>query len=111
VGSRALYYSYGVPPPVRVVSPLSPNQVDFISSGIPSDCGPAGVALPAVVLTPAGSAPDFLGTVLLVHTLTGAIVLRSSGFTSNQPMLSVTSWTTAGSNPLQARWALADVVT
>jgi hypothetical protein len=108
--SRALYYPYATPAPVRTVNPLAPNQVDFVGSGVPPDCGPAGVALPAFVLSLGGASPDYAGMVLAVHTLSGAIVLRSAGFSSGQPMLNLATWTTNGSNPLQARWALVDAL-
>jgi hypothetical protein len=62
------------------------------------------------VLSVAGVAPDYSGLTLLVHLPNGTIVTRSAGFTSNQPMLNVSTWTTNGSNPLQARWQLMDAL-
>jgi hypothetical protein len=76
---------------------------------VPADCGPAGVALPAVVYSLGGASPDYSGMALLVFTPSGQ-VLRSAGFTSGQPMLNQATWTTNGSNPLQARWALVDAL-
>jgi hypothetical protein len=77
---------------------------------VPPDIGNPGVALPAIVFSVAGSAPDYQGTVFLVHLPNGTIVPRSAGFTSSQPLLAVATWSTNGSNPLQARWALVDAL-
>jgi hypothetical protein len=76
---------------------------------VPPDCGPAGIALPAVVYALGGASPDYSGMALMVFTPSGP-VLRSAGFTSNQPLLNLATWTTNGSNPLQARWALMDAL-
>jgi hypothetical protein len=49
--------------------------------------------------------------VLLVHCPDGTVVRRYAGFTSNQPLLNVSTWTTNGSPAAQARWALVDTTT
>ena|ERR1700693_1204512 len=99
IGSRAVYFSYAVPAPVTPAgAPGVPNAYSPVPSNIPPDCGPAGVAL-----------PDYSGMALLVFSPSGH-VLRSAGFTSGQPLLNQATWTTNGSNPLQARWALVDAL-
>jgi hypothetical protein len=122
VGSRALYYPYAVPAPVLLSAgqPSSGNYPTALAGGgytqpvassvVPPDIGNPGAPLPAIVLSVAGAAPDYPGLVLLVYLPNGTIVTRSAGFTSNQPMLNVSTWTTNGSNPLQARWALMDAL-
>jgi hypothetical protein len=122
VGSRALYFPYAVPPPVLLSAGAqgTTNYPTSVGSGgytqnVPSsvfapDIGNPGTPLPATVLSVGGSAPDYPGMVLLVHLPNGTIVTRSAGFTSNQPMLNVSTWTTNGSPPLQARWQLTDAL-
>ena len=80
------------------------------SSVLPPDVGNPGQPLPAVVLSVAGAAPDYQGTVFLVHAPDGSIVKRSAGFLSGQPLLNQATWVSAGSNPLQARWVLMDAL-
>ena len=121
-GSRALYFPFAVPAPVLLSTgaqgttnyPTSPASGGFTqnvaASVLQPDIGNPGAPLPAIVLSVAGSAPDYSGLVLLVHLPNGAIVMRSAGFTSNQPMLNVSTWTTNGSNPLQCRWQLMDAL-
>jgi hypothetical protein len=123
VGSRALYYSYAIPAPVLLsvaapgsaTYPQAPGGGGFTqnvpSSVVPPDIGNPGTPLPAIVFSVAGSTPDYSGMVLLVHLPSGAIVPRSAGFASGQPLLNQATWTTNGSNPLQARWALVDTTT
>jgi hypothetical protein len=117
VGSRAQYFSYAVPGPAFPANPAGgptasgPNPnfgFSPVPSSIPPDCGPAGVALPAIVLSLGGTSPDFAGMVLAVHAPNGQIVLRSAGFTSGQPLLNQATWTSNGSNAAQARWVLMD---
>jgi hypothetical protein len=115
VGSRALYFPFAVPAPTLLSAgqqgttnyPTAPASGGYTqpvpSSVLPPDIGSPGVGLPAIVLSVAGSAPDYSGLLLAVHLPT-ALVTRSAGFTSNQPMLNVMTWTTNGSNPLQCRW-------
>jgi hypothetical protein len=122
VGSRALYYPFAVPAPLLLSAgqPGSGNYPTALAGGgytqqsaasvFPPDCGNAGVGLPAIVLSVSGSAPDYAGTVFLVHTATGAIVTRSAGFASGQPLLNQATWVSNGSNPLQARWVLLDAL-
>jgi hypothetical protein len=120
VGSRALYYPAAVPAPVPLSAgqPGTTNYPTAIggftqfqpSSIVPPDIGAAGVPLPAIVVSIGGVTPDFSGTVFAVHLPNGQVVPRSAGFASGQPLLSVATWTTAGSNPLQARWALMDAL-
>jgi hypothetical protein len=122
VGSRALYYPFAVPAPVLLSAgqqgttnyPTAPAGGGYTqpvaSSVLPPDIGNPGAPLPAIVLSVAGSAPDYQGLILLVHKADGTIVQRSAGFTSNQPMLNVSTWTTNGSNPLQCRWQLMDAL-
>jgi hypothetical protein len=122
VGSRAVYSPYATPAPVllSVAAPGSANFPQAVGGGgytqpvpssvVPPDIGNPGTPLPAIVFSVAGSAPDFQGTVFLVHLPNGTIVPRSAGFTSNQPLLNQATWTTNGSNPLQARWALVDAL-
>lgn len=118
--SRALYFSYATPPATFPANPAGgptasgPNPnfgFSQVGSGIPPDIGPAGQPLPALVLSLGGTSPDFQGMVLAVHAPNGQIVLRSSGFASGQPLLAQATWVSQGSNPMQARWVLADVVT
>jgi hypothetical protein len=122
VGSRALYYPFAVPAPVLLSAGAqgSTNYPTALSSGgytqpvassvVPPDVGNPGMPLPAIVLSVAGAAPDYSGMVLLVHLPNGTLVTRSAGFASGQPLLSVATWVTNGSNPLQARWALVDAL-
>jgi hypothetical protein len=122
VGSRALYYPAAVPAPVLLSIAAPGNPAGTYPQGlggytqatpgsiVPPDCGAPGVPLPATVLSVGGSTPDFQGTVFLVHKTDGTIVQRSAGFTSGQPLLAIATWTTQGSNPLQARWALVDAL-
>jgi hypothetical protein len=121
-GSRALYYPYATPAPVLLSTgaqgttnyPTSVGAGGYTqpvaSSVVPPDIGSPGVALPAIVLSVNGSAPDYPGLVLAVHLPNGTIVTRSAGFASNQPMLNVSTWTTNGSPPLQCRWQLMDAL-
>jgi hypothetical protein len=117
VGSRAQYFPYAVPASAFPANPAGgpaasgPNPnfgFSQVGSGIPADCGPAGVALPAIVLSLGGASPDYSGMVLLVHGSNGQIFLRSAGFTSGQPLLNQATWTSNGSNAAQARWVLMD---
>jgi hypothetical protein len=123
VGSRALYFPYATPAPVLLSAgqPGSGNYPTALAAGgytqpvassvLPPDIGNPGTSLPATVLSVGpGAAPDYPGLVLLVHLPNGTIVTRSAGFTSNQPMLNVSTWTTNGSNPLQCRWQLMDAL-
>jgi hypothetical protein len=122
VGSRALYYPFAVPAPAPLSAgqPGSGNYPTALAAGgytqpvaasvLPPDIGNPGAPLPAIVLSVSGSAPDYAGTVFLVHTTTGAIVARSAGFASGQPLLNQATWVTNGSNPLQARWVLVDAL-
>jgi hypothetical protein len=122
VGSRALYFPFAVPAPVPLSAgqPGSGNYPTALAAGgytqpvaasvLPPDIGNPGTPLPAIVLSVSGSAPDYAGTVFLVHTATGAIVTRSAGFASGQPLLNQATWVTNGSSPLQARWVLMDAL-
>jgi hypothetical protein len=122
VGSRALYFPFAVPPAVLLSAgaagstsyPTAPGSGGYTqpvpSSVLPPDIGNPGSPLPAIVLSVAGSAPDYPGLVLLVHLPNGTLVTRSAGFASGQPMLNVSTWTTNGSNPLQCRWQLMDAL-
>jgi hypothetical protein len=117
VGTRCSYFPYTVPAPT-IANPVSPpqgggaaalnNGPTITPSTVPPDIGPGGQALPAIALTVSGSSPDYIGSQFAVHTLSGAIVVRSAGFMNGQPLLSVASWTSAGSNPAQARWTMID---
>jgi hypothetical protein len=122
VNSRALYFPYATPAPVLLSAGAagSTNYPTALAGGgytqpvassvVPPDCGNAGVGLPAIVLSVAGSAPDYSGMVLLVHLPNGTLVTRSAGFASGQPLLNQATWVTNGSNPLQARWVLLDAL-
>ena len=110
VGSRAVYFPYAAPAPTTPSAP-APGGGSFspVPSSVPLDCGAPGVALPAVVYSLGGASPDYAGMQLLVLTPSGPVV-RSAGFTSGQPLLNQATWTTNGSNALQARWALMDAL-
>jgi hypothetical protein len=123
INSRALYYPYAVPAPTLLstgaqgtsnfpTSPASGGYTQPVPSTVfPPDIGSPGVALPAIVLSVGGgSAPDYSGLTLLVHAPDGSIVKRFANFTSNQPMLNVSTWTTNGSSALQCRWQLVDAL-
>lgn len=119
VSSRAVYYPDAVPAPTVPTIPAGgptpaagAGNFGFnpVPSNIPPDCGSAGVALPATVVALGGVSPDYQGMVLAVHTLNGAIVMRSANFTSGQPLLNQATWATQGSNAAQARWALVDAL-
>jgi hypothetical protein len=120
VGSRALYYSYVTPAPAVPVQPTglgsvtpAPGVPNFgfspVVSSIPPDVGVGGLPLPATVLSVAGSAPDYSGSVFLVFTPNGNVV-RSANFTSAQPLLNSATWASQGSNAAQARWSLVDAL-
>jgi hypothetical protein len=122
IGSRALYYPYAVPAPVlpSVASPGGATYPQAPAGGaytqpVPSsvvspDIGNPGTPLPAIVVSVGGVTPDYSGLLLHVLLPNGSTAVRYAGFFSNQPMLSVATWTTNGSNPLQARWALVDAL-
>jgi hypothetical protein len=116
VASRGLYFPFAVPAP-NFPTANAPGGGSFTqpnpSSVFPPDIPGAspGVGLPMIVLSVGGSSPDFQGSVFLVHAPDGSIVKRSALFASGQPLLSVATWTTNGSNPLQARWSLVDTTT
>jgi hypothetical protein len=85
--------------------------VTFVPSGIPPDIsGPGGQPLPAIVVAVGGSTPDWQGTIFHVLLPDGTTVVRQTGFQSGQPLLNTATWTTQGSNPAQARWALVDAL-
>jgi hypothetical protein len=123
-GSRAIYTTFAVPAPTLLSTaslasgsfPASPGSGGYTqpvaASVVPPDIASAGagVPLPAIVLSVAGAAPDYQGTVFLVHAPDGSIVKRSAGFLSGQPLLNQATWVSAGSNPLQARWVLMDAL-
>jgi hypothetical protein len=114
VGSRAVYFPFATPAPVLLSSPQSPGGGAYTQpvagTVLPPDIGNAGVPLPATVLSVSGSAPDYSGMQLLIYKADGTLAVRSANFAANQPMLNQATWTTNGSNPLQARWALVDAL-
>jgi hypothetical protein len=81
-----------------------------VPSTVQPDVGSPGAGLPAIVLSVAGSAPDYAGTQFLVFRPDGEVVVRSSGFQSGQPLPNTTTWTTNGSNPQVAHWQLVDAL-
>jgi hypothetical protein len=117
-----LYYPFATPAPVLLSAGQqgTTNYPTALASGgytqpvassvLPPDIGNPGTPLPAIVLSVAGSAPDYSGLVLLVHLPNGTLVTRSAGFASGQPLLNQASWVSAGSNVLQARWVLVDAL-
>lgn len=116
VATRAVYYSYAVPAPT-VVNPTTQlqtagaaafNNVTYNKVTMDPDIGPPGVPLPATVVSVAGVTPDWVGTRLIVHLPDGTTAVRYAGFATGQTLPSVATWTSNGSNPAIARWAMVD---
>lgn len=57
----------------------------------PTELSGGCAALPAIVISPAGTAPDYLGTTFVVFSADGSLRVKTG-------IVNITTWTTAGSD-------------
>ena len=112
--TRCQYFPSVQPPPQPLFSGAGPVAVPSMQSPGPApipvgnpppaapDCAGTG-PLPALCISVQGVSPDYLGSVFAVFDVDGSVKIRSR-------VISVTTWSSQGSNPAVARFQMVDAL-